>query len=124
MSDLIYERKEHQTLHWLLQNDEFISSLVNLVCGTEHEDLNVISGLNAIEIFNDEVKVVILLSVGYANKNYLKIKDVRSVYYIVFSRLFNDESVLNDLNIIMISLKDWFNLTSSRSKNKDINRLR
>jgi len=123
MADLIYEIKEHQTLHWLLQSDEFLSSLVNLVCGTEHEDLNVISGLNSIEIFNDEVKVVILLTVGYANKNYLKIKDVRSVYYIVFSRLFNDESVLNDLNIIMVSLKEWVHLITRRSKNKDINRL-
>ena len=123
MADLIYEIKEHQTLHWLLQSDEFLSSLVNLVCGTEHEDLNVISGLNAIEIFNDEVKVVILLTVGYANKNYLKIKDVRSVYYIVFSRLFNDESVLNDLDIIMVSLKEWVHLITRLSKNKDINRL-
>jgi len=123
MADLIYEIKEHQTLHWLLQSDEFISSLVNLVCGTEYEDLNVISGLNAIEIFNDEVKVVILLTVGYANKNYLKIRDVRSVYYIVFSRLFNDESVLNDLDIIMVSLKEWVHLITRRSKNKDINRL-
>lgn len=123
MADLIYEIKEHQTLHWLLQSGEFTMFLVYLVCGKEHENLNVISGLNSIEIFNDELKVVILLSVGYVNKNYLKIKDVRSVYYIVFSRLFNDESVLTDLNITMISLKDWFNLIISRSKNKDINRL-
>jgi hypothetical protein len=121
MADLVYEIKEHQILHWLLQNDEFVSSLVYLVCGREHENLNMISGLNSIEIFNDEVKVVILLSVGYVNKNYLKIKDVRNVYYIVFSPLFNDESVLNDLNIIMISLKEWFHLIIRRSKNKDVN---
>lgn len=89
----------------------------------EHENLNVISGLNSIEIFNDELKVVIVLSVGYVNINYLKINDVRRVYYIVFSRLFNDKSVLNDLNIIMISLKEWFDLIIRRSKNEDINRL-
>jgi len=122
MADLVYEIKEHQILHWLLQSDEFASSLVYLVCGSEHENLNVISGHNSIEIFNDELKIVILLSVGYANKNYLNIKDVRNVYYIVFSRLFNDQSVLNDLNIIMISPKDWFDLIISRSKSKDINR--
>lgn len=124
MADLVYKIKEHQILHWLLQSDEFTSSLVYLICGREYENLNVISGLNSIEIFNDELKVVILLSVGYANKNYLRIKDVRNVYYIVFSRLFNDQSVLNDLNIIMISLKDWYNLISSCSKNDEIDRLR
>lgn len=121
MADLVYEIKEHQILNWLLQSDEFISSLVYLVCGREYENLNMISGLNSIEIFNDEIKVVILLSVGYENKNYLKIKDLQNVYYIVFSPLFNDESVLNDLNIIMISLREWFHLIIRRSKNKDIN---
>ena len=123
MPDLVYEIKEHQTLHWLLQSDEFASFLVHLVCGREHENLNVISGHNSIEIFNDELKVVILLSVGYVNKNYLRIRDVRKVYYIVFSHLYNFESVLNDLNIVMISLKDWFNLIIRHSKNEDIDRL-
>lgn len=123
MADLIYGVKEHETLHWLLQSDEFVSSLVYLVCGSEHENLNVISGLNSIEIFNEELKVVILLSVGYVNKIYLKIKDVRKVHYIVLSRLFTDESVLNDLDITMISLKEWFHLIIRRSKSKDFNRL-
>lgn len=121
MADLVYEIKEHKTLHWLLQSDEFVSSFVYLVCGREHENLNMISGLNSIEIFNDEVKVVILFYVGYENKNYLRIKDIRNVYYIVFSPLFYDESVLNDLNIIMISLREWFHLIIRSSKNKDIN---
>lgn len=122
ISDLVYEMKEHQTLHWLLQSNEFASSLVYLVCGIQYDNLYVISGLNSIEIFNDELKVVILLSVGYVNKNYLKIKDVRRVYYIIFSPLFKYESLLNGLDIIMISLKEWFYLIS-RSKNEDANRL-
>ncbi len=122
MADLVYEIKEHQTLHWLLQSDEFASSLVYLVCGIQYDNLYVISGLNSIEIFNDELKVVILLSVGYVNKNYLKIKDVRRVYYIIFSPLFKYESLLNGLDIIMISLKEWFYLIS-RSRNEDTNRL-
>ncbi|MBB4804391.1 hypothetical protein HNP37_004478 [Flavobacterium nitrogenifigens] len=123
MADLVYEIKEHKTLHWLLQSNEFASSLVYLVCGRQYDNLYIISGLNSIEIFNDELKVVILFSVGYVNKNYLKIKDVRRVYYIVFSPLFKYESLLNDLNIIMISMKEWFYLIS-RSKNEDANRLR
>lgn len=122
MADLVYEIKEHQTLHWLLQSDEFASSLVYLVCGIHYDNLYVISGFNSIEIFNDELKVVVLLSVGYVNKNYLKIKDVRRVYYIIFSPLFKYESLLNGLDIIMISLKEWFYLIS-RSKNEDSNRL-
>jgi hypothetical protein len=32
MADLIYEIKEHQTLHWLIQSNEFTSFLVYLVC--------------------------------------------------------------------------------------------
>ena len=122
MPDLVYEMKEHQTLHWLLQSNEFASSLVYLVCGIQYDNLYVISGLNSIEIFNDELKVVILFSVGYVNKNYLKIKDVRRVYYIIFSPLFKYESLLNGLDIIMINLKEWFYLIS-RSKNEDANRL-
>lgn len=122
MADLVYDIKEHQTLHWLLQSDEFASSLVYLVCGMQYENLNVISGLNSIEIINEQVKVVILFSVGYVNKNYLKIKDVRPVYYIVFSHLFKDESLLNGLNISEVCLEEWFCLIS-RSKNKDVNRL-
>lgn len=122
MPDLVYEMKEHQTLHWLLQCNEFASSLVYLVCDIQYDNLYVISGHNSIEIFNDEVKVVILFSVGYVNKNYLKIKDVRRVYYIIFSPLFKYESLLNGLDIIMISLKEWFYLIS-RSKNEDANRL-
>lgn len=122
MADLVYGIKEHQTLHWLLQSDEFASSLLYLVCGIRYDSLNVISGLNSIEIINEEVKVVILFSVGYVNKNYLKIKDARLVYYIIFSPLFKDESLLNGLNIIEISLKEWFYLIS-RSKNEDANRL-
>lgn len=122
MFDLVYEIKEHQTLHWLLQSDQFASSLVYLVCGIQYEDLNIISGLNSIEIINEKVKLVILLSVGYVNKNYLKIKDVRPVYYIVFSHLFKDDSLLTGLDISMINLKEWFYLIS-RSKNEDVNRL-
>ena len=122
MADLVYGIKEHQILHWLLQSDEFASSLLYLVCGIQYESLNVISGVNSIEIINEEVKVVILFSVGYVNKNYLKIKDARLVYYIIFSPLFKDESLLNGLNIIEISLKEWFYLIS-RSKNEDANRL-
>lgn len=122
MADLVYGIKEHQTLHWLLQSDEFASSLVYIVCGIQYENLNVISGVNSIEIINEEVKVVILFSVGYVNKNYHKIKDARLVYYIIFSPLFKDESLLNGLNIIEISLKEWFYLIS-RSKNEDTNRL-
>ncbi|NWL04240.1 hypothetical protein DM790_25760 [Flavobacterium collinsii] len=122
MPDLVYEMKEHQTLHWLLQSNEFASSLAYLVCGIQYDNLYVINGHNSIEIFNDELKVVILFSVGYVNKNYLKIKDVRRVYYIIFSPLFKYESLLNGLDIIMISLKEWFYLIS-RSKNEDANRL-
>lgn len=122
MGDLIYEINEHKTLHWILQSNDFVSSLVCLVCGKEYENLYVISGLNSIEIMNEGVKVVILFSVGYVNKNYLKIKDVRPVYYIIFSDLFKDESLLNGLDINEISLKEWFYLIR-RSKNKDVNRL-
>jgi len=82
-----------------------------------------VAGTYAITV-PDAQAVLQFSSVGYVNKNYLKIKDVRSVHYIVFSRLFNDESVLNDLNIIMISLREWFDLIIRRSKNEDINRLR
>jgi len=123
MNGLIYERKEHQTLHWLLQSTEFISNLVYLVCRREHQNLKVINGLQSIEIFNDEVKIVILLSVGAANRAYLKFKDRYDVHFIVFSNLYQDESSLNDLYIRMISLKEWSDVILRRSKNEEIRRL-
>jgi len=123
MDDLFYERKEYQTLHWLLQSPEFINALVYLVCRREYKNSKVLVSLWSIEIFNEDIKIVILLSVGRVNRGYLVFKDDLDVHFIVFSHLFDDESVIKDLYIRMISLKEWYNVIIRRSRNEEIRRL-
>lgn len=123
MDELFYERKEYQTLHWLLQSREFTNALAYLVCRREHKNLKVLVSLWSIEIFNEEIKIVILLSVGRVNKRYVVFKDNLDVHFIVFSHLYEDESVIKDLYIRMICLKEWYNEIIRRSKNEEIRRL-
>lgn len=123
MDDLFYERKEYQTLHWLLQSTEFINALVYLVCRREYKNSKVLVSLWSIEIFNEDIKIVILLSVGRVNKGYRVFKDNLDVHFIVLSHLFEDESVIKYLYIRMISLRDWYNEILRRSKNEEVRRL-
>lgn len=106
MDDLFYGRKENHTLRWLLQSTEFINALVYLVCRREYKNLKVLVSLWSIEIFNEDIKIVILLSVGRVNRGYLVFKDHLDVHFIVFLHLYENKSVIKDLYIRMIILKE------------------
>ena len=123
MDDSFYERKEHQTLLWLLKNSEFTEALVYLVCRRKYQNLKVINYIQSIEICNDELTLVILLSVGKVNREYLTIKNNQNLHFITFSDFFLDQSVLEDIYIKTINLKEWFNEILKYSKNEEFKRL-
>jgi hypothetical protein len=123
MDDLFYEKKEHQILFWLLSNTEFTTILVYLITRREHQNLKVINYSHAIEIWNDHLTIVILLSVGIQNREYLDIRNNRNLHFITFSGFYADESIFKDVYIKIIDLKEWFNEIMKRSKNEEIKRL-
>jgi hypothetical protein len=123
MDDSFYERKEHQILFWLLGNSEFTSILVYLITRRAHQNLRVINYSHAIEIWNNELTIVILLSVGAENKEYLHIGTKKNLHFIAFSGFYADESIFKNIYIKIIDLKEWFNEIMKRSKNEEIKRL-
>ncbi len=123
MDDLFYEKKEHQTLFWLLNNTEFTEALVYLVCRKEYQNLKIINYRQSIEIWNDQLTIVILLSVGRKNREYLTSRNSPNTYFITFSNFFSDESVFEDIYVKIVNLKEWFNEILKRAKNEDIRRL-
>lgn len=123
MDDLFYEKKEHQILFWLLSSTEFTTILVYLITRREHQNLKVINYSHAIEIWNDHLKIVILLSVGIQNSEYLDIRNNQNLHFITFSGFYADESIFKDVYIKIIDLKEWFNQIMKRSKNEEIKSL-
>ncbi|PWA09805.1 hypothetical protein [Flavobacterium laiguense] len=124
MDDLFYERKEHQTLFWLLGNAEFTEALVYLVCNREHQNLTVIASRYSIEIWNEQVTVVILLSTGLQNSEYQRIKIKPNLHLVTFSPVFYDEFDFNVLDISIIDPKKWLNEMMKRPKKEDVERLK
>lgn len=123
MDDAFYEKKEHQILFWLFSNPEFTAILIYLITRKEHQNLQVINYNHSIEIWNDHLTIVILLSVGIKNKEYLDLSPSSNIHFITFSRFYDDESIFKNVYIKIIDLKDWFNEIMKRSKNEEIKRL-
>lgn len=123
MDDAFYEKKEYQILFWLLSNPEFTAILTYLITRKEHQNLQVINYSHSIEIWNDRLTIVILLSVGIKNKDYLNLRQSSNLHFITFSRFYDDECIFKNVYIKIIDLKDWYNEIMKRSKNEEIKRL-
>jgi hypothetical protein len=123
MDDLFYEKEEHQILFWLLSNKEFTTILVYLITRREHQNLQIINYSHSIEIWNDQFTIVILLSVGIQNREYLDIRNNRNLHFITFSGFYTNETIFKDVYIKIIDLKEWFDEIMKRSKNEEIKRL-
>jgi hypothetical protein len=85
MGNLFYENREHQCLFWLLESSEFTSALVYLVCRRNYGNLKITANQHSIEIWNDELTIVILLS-ALSKRHYESIK-ITSTHVITFSSL-------------------------------------
>lgn len=125
MGNLFYENEEHQCLLWLLENSEFTSALVYLICRRNYGNLKIIANKHSIEIWNSELTIVILLSTAFEKRYYESIKNMPNLHIITFSTFFITDFNLDikDIYIKTISTKEWFSKVLKRSKNEEIKRL-
>jgi Mn-containing catalase len=110
MNDLFDELKKRKTLFSIIENDEFRAILVYLITRKEHHYLKAAYFNKAIEIWNDEVKIVILFSIGIENRHYLDMKNNQNLHFITFSAIYEDKSVFKDIYIKIINIKEWLSL--------------
>jgi hypothetical protein len=125
MGNLFYENEEHQCLLWLLKSSEFTSALVYLVCRRNYGDLKIIVNQHSIEIWNEELTIVILLSAAFEKRYYESIKNNPNLHIITFSTFFNSDFNfdIKDIYIKTITTKEWFSEVLKRSNNEEIKRL-
>lgn len=125
MEDLFYEQEEHQRLLWLLQSLEFTSALVYLVCRKNHLNLKITTNKHSIEIWNEKLTIVILLSTAFEKKHYELIKNNTNLHIITFLSFFNNDFNfdISEIYIKIVTTKEWFNEVMKRSKNEEIKRL-
>lgn len=125
MKDLFYENEEHQCLLWLLESSEFTCALVYLVCRRNYGNLKITANQHSIEIWNDEITIVILLSTGFEKRHYESIKNNPNLHVITFSSVFYSDFNfdISEIYIKTISTKEWFSEVLKRSKNEEIKKL-
>jgi hypothetical protein len=125
MGNLFYENGEHQCLFWLLESSDFTSALVYLVCRRNYGNLKITANQHSIEIWNDELTIVILLSAAFEKRHYESIKNNLNLHVITFSSFFNSDFNfdIEEIYIKTITTKEWFSEVLKRSKNEEIKRL-
>jgi hypothetical protein len=125
MGDLFYENEEHQCILWLLESSEFTTALVYLVCRRNYGNLKITANQHSIEIWNDELTIVILLSVAFEKRHYESIKNNPNLHVITFSSFFNSDFNfdINEIYIKTITTKEWFSEIFKSSENEEIKRL-
>lgn len=112
-----YRRIEHNVLLYILRNKEISSALAYMIDFSNHSNFEVTPKEHSIEIFNDDITIVVIIYVGFELEEYENLKNRKNLHIVTFSMAVPEMIEFKNLNVKYIDTLSLLFMTLSRSEN-------